>query len=310
MSYLADFCKMTTSTGGTGAVTLVAQTGYPALSDVITGTRLVSYVFAEYTNASKVTLSKAETGLGSYVASTGVLTRTAIRSTWDGSAYLPKFGTSTAPTAINFGTTSANIDVTVTPLSSGVVPPVPFVYGAVASVADGIGTGAMNITSSSTLAMTSGTVYYIPYLLVSETQLSQFSVRSTTTLTGGSPTLDCAIYEVGSNGIPGKRLINFTQITAIGGTSTTYTSSAIATPVYLPPGWYWVGLLHLAAGASGTFTPRAGLQSQAGPGGAYMASNQATCVNRSLVSQTVLNDPATAPTSAESSNLTYSVWFK
>jgi len=295
VSNLLDFCRMTSSTGGTGALTCTAQTGYPAVSDAITGARFVNYSIAEYTASAKVQLSKAETGIGSYVASTGVLTRTKILSTWDGTDYRPLYGTATAPTALSFGSTSANIDITVSPIAGTTMPALPFVYGSVASVASGLGPTASNFSSAvGSSFLTSGNVYYLPYYLPISLFVASFTFREVTGLTGGSPTMDCAVYEISSDGTPGKRLVNFTQKTGIGTADTTYTSTALATPIFLPVGWYYVALLWLAAGASGSMAVRASTLLNSGPQGMLWASNPAN--NPPWVtSQTALNDPATAP---------------
>lgn len=296
MASRADFIRMTSTTGGTSTLTCSAQTGYPIVSKAFTGTITVDYSISEYTDSTKVTLSKAETGIGSYDTSTEVLTRTRVLSTWDGTNYLPKYGTSTAPSAINFGTTSANIDIMIAPIANGIMPPIPFTSGAVASVTDGLGVlqGNLQVTTT-TAVLASGTTYYVPYLLMYGAMFSKFSVRTTATLTGGTPTLDGAVYEVGTNGLPGKRLISFTQITSVGTTNTTYTSTALATPVGLVPGWYYFGLLHIANSASGSFTLRAGSCFSPSPIGALLNSNPMVGAG-SVTAQSALNDPATAMT--------------
>jgi len=226
-----------------------------------------------------------------------VLTRTKVLSTWDGTTYLPNPGSATAPTALNFGTTSANIDIVVSPMASGILPPMPFVYGSVASVSDGLGAAPINSTTHVNHNVTSGTVWYWPILIGSYGPFSQFTARTTLALTGGSPTLDFAIYEIASDGTPGNRLINFTQITEVGTANTTYTSTAIATPVMLVPGWYWAAALHLAAGASGTFQVRGTNIATGGPQGSYFANAAVWMGPKTLTGQTALNDPATAPSS-------------
>ena len=305
----ADFIRMTSATGGASTLTCTAQTGYPIVSKAFTGTRMVDYTISEYTDSTKVTLSKSETGIGSYDTSTEVLTRTKVLSTWSGSAYLPKFGTATAPSAISFGTTAGNIDIMITPASGGILPPVPFVYGTVASVSDGLGTCALNFGTTASSTPATGVTWYWPVLIGSQGPFSQFTFRTAAALTGGSPTFDHAIYEVSSTGAPGKRLINFTQITAVGTTNTTYTSTAIATPVYLVPGWYWAGALFVAGGATGTFTIRGATLAPGGPQGSLFASAANFGSAKSISGQTSLADPATAPTAQISNTTTVPALF-
>lgn len=310
-----DFCRMTSSTGGTGALTCAAQTGYPLVSEAFTGTRFVEYTIVEYTSSAKTQPSKAETGIGSYVTSTEVLTRTKVLSTWDATDYLPKFGTATAPTALSFGTTSANIDIMVGPMAAGSIPPVPFQAGAVGSVNDGLGMLPMNfiMPSSTSSILTNGRATYFPALIAQTAPISKASVRVTTgaTAAGGTPsTFSLAIYEVGSNGLPGKRLIDFGSLGRPTTTGSTLTAT-LGTPVFLSPGWYFVGALYVAGTDTGTPALRAPGAAAIGgsPIGGLLSS--AVPIGASYVdSQTALNDPATTPNAQNSGNAVYpSFWF-
>lgn len=293
----ADFIRMTSSTGGTSTLTCSAQTGYPALSKAFTGTRLVDYTIAEYTSSAKTQLSKAETGVGSYNTSTEVLTRTKILSTWDGTTYLPNPGSATAPTALSFGTTSANIDIMIGPTASTGQITIPFVMGSVASVASGLGLPPLNQTNGTTASFGTGTVFYWPVFIANGTPISKFTIRETTSLTGGTPTVEMAIYEVASDGSPGKRLIAFGTLTP-GTANTTYTSAPIATPVSLAPGWYWAAYLYVANGATGSLTLKTANILGCSPQGALMSNTTASVGSLAIFSQTALSDPAAAPTAA------------
>lgn len=306
----ANFIRMTSTSGGTGTMTCTAQTGYPIVSEAFTGVRFIEYAIAEYTDSTKVTLSKAETGIGSYNTSTEVLTRTSVLSTWDGTDYLPKYGTSTAPTALNFGTTSANIDIMIAPMAGGVMPPQSFIAGTVASVSDGTGHIPLNYQNigANALTVTHQQVRYFPVLIGHTRMYSQFTVRQVGATTGGSPTADCAIYEFGSDGLPGKRLISFTQ-KAVGSANTTYTSTALATPIPLICGWYWAGFLWQNGGGSGG-TFRSGPILGGGVAPLLTFSTNMSGV-LTLASQSALNDPATAATAiADSTNAAPVITFK
>jgi len=290
---LGDGLLFTSSTGGTGALTCATQTGWPDPSKIWTGARFGRYTIVEWTSSGKTQPSLRESGIGSYDTSSGILTRTSPRSTWDGTNYRPKAGTGTAPSALNFGTTAANIDIMFTPATGDMMQALPFVMGAVASVTDGLGIAPLNIFVNSSATFTSGVVQYTPIWLPGGiTQLSQFSVREVGAVTGGSPTLDCALFEIGSNGAAGKRLVSFTQQN-IGAANTTYTSSALGTPEPFAGEWVWQGLLYVANGASGSPTFRGGVPMVGGPQGGLFANSTFNAAH-TKGSQTSLTDPATA----------------
>lgn len=295
---LADGIRLTSSTGGTGALTCSAQTGWASPANAFTGTRYIQYAIAEYSSGAKTQLVNLETGIGSYVTSTNVLTRTLVLSTWNGTTYLPNPGSAAAPSALSFGTASANIDVTIAPIAGGQLPALPFLMAAAAGLSDGAGTSPLNMLPSGSATLGSGVVYYVPILWAMATPLSQFSFYciTGTTLSGGAPTMDCAVYEIGSDGKPGKRLIAFTRAAGIFAPSTLYISAALATPVALTPGWYYQGVLFQAGGATGVFKQASGLFLGTSPMGSYLGVPNSIGV----ATQTALNDPATAPTAASS----------
>lgn len=277
------------------------------VSNAFTGTRTVEYAITEYTTSGKTVLARGETGIGSYNTATEVLTRTKVLSTWDGTNYLPKFGTATAPTALSFGTTAAKIDVTVSPMAAGIIPTVPFVYGVVANVADGLGSPAINFSASgSTQVQISGTVSYIPILIGHTGPFTQVALRSVVAITGGAPLFDASIYEVASDGSPGRQIVSFTQLTAFQAIGTYQLTAPL---FHLPPGWYWLATLFQAGGATGSFTMRASTIDGAGPGGSLLLQG-GPFGSKTLAAQTALNNPATAPTAVANSTLSPLMLFK
>lgn len=287
-------------TGGTGTLTLVAISGWPAFSNVFTGVRLVDYEINEYTDASKTVLAQQECGEGSIDTSTGILTRTRIDSTWNGTTYLPNPGSATAPTALNITNTAANVDIICGPSAASMMAAVPFYYGAVGSVSDGLGLPPFNFNSANSSVspnLTSGTVWYSPSYLAHRGPFSQASVRVTTGTTGGTPTLTVGVFEVASDGSPGKKLIDFGSVGTTSNTAPfTLTSSALSTPVSLPPGWYWTGILWVANSATGTPIIKAASGGLPGPGGVFLSNASPFASLLTVGSQTVLTDPATPPT--------------
>src|SRR5271165_1402756 len=246
-------------TGGTGNLTLVDVSGFPGFDNVFAGTRWVRYTIDEYTDSTFATLKQSETGIGAINTSTLVLTRTSIKSTWNGTTYLPNPGSATAPTAISFGNTAASIQIMCSPVAGSLLPSIPAVAAAATNLADGVGLPGLGVSvSSSNFSLTSGIVYYFPVLIMHEGPFSQASVRVVGVTTGGTPTLSVAIYEVDltNAGLPGKKLADFGSL-GVTTTAATITSAALSTPVYLAPGWYYVAVLYIANSASGTPTVRA-----------------------------------------------------
>ena len=308
---LGDGILCTSSTGGTGTLTLSTQTGWPDPSEIWTGTRFGIYTIIEWTDATKSVPVQRESGVGTFDTSAGTLDRTKPMSTWvaSGTTYLPNPGVGTAPTALNFGTTAANIDIMLTPCSMAQALSIPFVSAAVASVVTGLGLAQANITPSGNQALVHQQPSMFPFLWLGGGQVSQFSVYTTTTLTGGSPTLDCAVYEVGSNGLPGKRLVNFNQLSGIGTANTPYTSTALATPQPLPVDMYFCELLWLNGGGSGTCTVRGGIPWGAMPNGGY-TTNASWFSSIGAASKTTLPDPSDTPTLQYNTGSVPVVWLK
>jgi hypothetical protein len=276
--------------------------------------RILNYEIREWTDSTKTVLSLWERGIGSYNTSTEVLTRSKVLYTWSGSAYLPKFGTATAPTAISFGSTAANIDIMFNLLVGQPLGGLPFVYGTVASVADGLGVPQISVatSSSATLSPSTGVVYYTPIYLQTLGPLSQASIRVTTgaTAAGGTPsTLSVAIYEIATDGTPGKKLVDFGSLGRPTTSNATITNSAIATPIYIYPGWYWMAVLYVAGTDTGGCTIRGLNTLVGGPQGGLFADGWVSS-HLTVSGQTALNDPATAPTAHANSQYTPFVFFK
>jgi hypothetical protein len=309
-------------TGGTGTLTLAAVTGWPSFALVFAQDRFVDYEINEYTDATWSVLSKRETGIGTYTHSGTTLARTFVINTWDGSTYLPVAGSGTAPTAISFGNTAANVRIVCSPSSGNAVTTPAMVSQGVSGVSDALGFAPLNLLPSSTsltTAMSLGYSIYSPIYLANRGPISQATSRLVTpNTTGATPSkLYVAIYEVNSSGMPGKRLIDFNGtgggpvVTDLSAAAGNYSSSALTTPIYLPPGWYYQGVVAVANNGTGGPSIRGCWASMAGPLGTTLAN--ATPLNGYAFigpSQTALNDPATAPTALNSGQTPALILFK
>jgi hypothetical protein len=228
---LANWVEGTSTTGGTGALTVSSVSGSPTFTSVwgSSGTRFVHYSIVEFTDTTFATVAKAENGVGSVALSTNALTRTRVFESWDGSAH----GTS----AVSFGTSSGLVRVRIS-ATAQTWPNLPQFYLAASPSEDlGMPSAAMTVTANA--AVTAGREYYSPFLwlggVITQAGLSVSTAVSSTSAKAG-------IYEVGSDGKPGQKLLDLTS----GGAITTATTGAKVVSVsatLLPPGWYYSGLL-------------------------------------------------------------------
>lgn len=242
----ANFVEETTTsiagTGGNGAVTLTAIASTPRFSTVFgTQATTIRYVIED-------TVSKSfEVGVGSVAGN--VLTRTRPQITWNGTTY-----DDSTPSAIAFGSTptSGNIKIRIaaTAESQGAA------FGSVQTVATGDNWRdypfsdhfLQNTGIGNTTTLTAAREYYQPYKLDRAGLLTGF--QSEVVTSPGASNYKLALYPCTHAGIPGSKILDFvTQSAAAGGfKSDTATGSwTPAGPVWLTPGWYYIGMIGDAA---------------------------------------------------------------
>jgi hypothetical protein len=247
----ANWIDNTSSTGGTGALTLSGVTGSPGYTDAFgtSGTRTVEYQALEYTDSTRAELVRAESGVGSIALSTGVLTRSLVTATWvaSGASYLPKPGVATAPSALSFGTTAANIRIILAPVADGALP-----YGHNTGNSEGVlpffftgtaGPGTNNLTHQEIR------YWYYPWLH-NRRPISVVTIRMGATYTGGSSSYNLGIYAVGTDGFPAEQLADFGNLGSI--VSGNISSGALTNPIQPPTGGFYVAELAQFSGGSGT----------------------------------------------------------
>jgi hypothetical protein len=280
-NYVAETTTSIAGTSGNGAVTLTAITSTPRLSTVFgTQATVIKYVIEDTVN------KKFERGIGSVASN--VLTRTKVQETWDGTTY-----TVASPTALQFGSspTSGNVIVRMAPTADAIPGVIDVTQSTVAGDAtwrDYPFSGAYHSTSGtgSTAILVAGTEYYSYYELKAAGNLKgvQFEVK---TLVAAS-NMKLALYSVGSDGLPGAKIVDFvTTSTATTGvkTDTATGSWSPATAILLNPGWYVIGYISdgaIAISTSGTGsnfqrqTPLGRKNSYGNSGGLSVAGNYAT----------------------------------
>lgn len=232
-----NWVEFTSTTGGTGALTLTELAGFPSVQDIVgtTGSRWLGYTILEWSNGVYAgPPAKAEHGIGSLALATGVLTRTKRLSTWNGTDY-----ETINPSAISFGTTANNIRVVLAPTAELNPDVLPF-YN-VASPAEALGLTSSHATvGSATLALgASGREHYVPFRWCGCGDATHVGLAVTTSQ--GSTAAKIGFYAVDSTGLPGARLIDATGASPVTTAATGPQVSACS--FHLPTGWYYACVL-------------------------------------------------------------------
>lgn len=218
----ANWIEATSSTGGTGALTLTDVANRPNFDDVFSGTTLVEYVVEE------PDAGKFESGVGSFVASTKVLTRSRILSTFTAGAY-----DATQPAAVDFGT--SGVTVRCAPTADIGAYGHTWVQG---SFGDGAYVGQSYAAASSpgNNTLTIDREYYCP-MWWGGGRITSVAVY--VSVLQASSGVKAAIYEVGTDGLPGRRLWH--TASPLAGTAVAMVAESVA--LHLPPGWYYYGII-------------------------------------------------------------------
>ncbi len=295
----ADWIWMQSATGGAGALTCAAVAGWPGWANVIAGPRRVSYTILQFADTGLQTPVQMETGIGNFDPVAGILTRTTVQRTWDGAAYLPREGVATQPTALAFGADATKVRISCTP-TVDLMPALPYV-GASVGGGDGYGSLPANVTNAlvGSYQLGSGTIEYNPIYLAHRGPFSTATLRvgdGGGTYTGGTQSLTAAIYEVGADGLPGRKLIDFG---AIGGAApfaaaAFVSNTPLPVPVDLEPGWYYQAILGIYSGGTGGPPRVKGATSMWGvsPLTTRLATGGTLGIEAQVTGQSVLADPA------------------
>ena len=237
-------------TGGSGTITLASVSGWPQPTDVFgtSGTMFVMYSIAEYTDSTLVTLSKYESGYGSLVLSTNVLTRTTVLKTWTSGGSYARTGAS----ALTFGNTAANVRITLGASVHNVRG------GLLKACNDGdnytlFNPAQLRDSTIGSVAPVNGTMYYWSFEHVFAGIITTVAIEVAT----GESGKECRIgvYDVDTaDGLPENLITEFTSATQISlTTGSAFASVTMGTPFHLPPGRYWMAL---QTNATGTGTIR------------------------------------------------------
>ena len=212
---LANWTKATTTTAGTGDLTLAAVTGFPTFADVFSVGQIVAYSIL---NSSGQPI---EEGVGCYSAA-DTLTRTVPCATYSGGVY-----DSTAPSVISLSGTYTVIASSV----RGMAPTLPQINTAAAARYFSSPSHQASVNSRSLVA---GDLLAVPFLFSAGRPVDAFAIEVTTL--GASAVARVGLYSVGANGLPSKLLIESADIDC----STTGVKVSTFGAVSIHPGWYYM----------------------------------------------------------------------
>lgn len=297
------------STGGTGTQTLAAPPSgmnsvdpYAALSGNGWGTSVgvpVAYSIVEYTDATFALPKQSESGVGTLLLGASIsattLARTKPLQTVTSMNSQPAMvgGQKSAPSAIDIGT-AANALVFIGPTSWQMQ------RSLTAYATSGVSGAALDGVCPFQGAVNAGTnanwqnqraVYQRVLLGFSGLIKSVSWYAQTGAGAASTQTMDGAIYAVGSDGRPGKKLLNFDQNSSLPANLNTLTATTQGA-VFFFAGYYYMGFLPQFGGGT---TPNVRCATSVAPSPLGTASGSAfgPMAKGTVSSVTTLDDPAT-----------------
>lgn len=214
----------TTTTSGTGTITLTAVTGRPRFSDAGVG-ELVPYAIKDGNNW--------EWGMGT-VAATNTLVRAVVTATYVSGTY-----DNTSPTAITLSGSSA--DVYLAPIAENVSPGLPIVSSTYGRKA--VFSSHYMMETDVAYALTADRLYLVPFKTDSAYDINGFYIHMT--VAGAASTkARIGLYQMKSDGQPGEVIVETADI------ATDVTAGVLSPSVTqkrINPGWYFIALVNTGA---------------------------------------------------------------
>lgn len=219
---LANGIKQTTTTTGTGNLTLTAVTGYPTLANAFAVNQPFSYVLLDANGLFK------EAGIG-YLSDATTLVRARVSATFSGSAYVKDAATAASLT----GTTT----VICTPHAASMEAMLPTVDGQ--SGINRMVSPANRNLNVTPFPLVGLRLYYVPFLLRTGGVVTSLNANVTTAGAAGA-VVRMGVYTCKADGYIGDLLAT----TADAATdSTGLKVGPLTAPAALPPGWYFAAIV-------------------------------------------------------------------
>lgn len=228
---LVNGFKQSTTTTGTGNITLATVTGFaPFSAKYSTGTNGDPIPYAIVRDSDGVGV---EWGLG-HLDTTTTFVRDKILATWDGATYVEN-----APSAVSLG--AGPYTVMVADMSA-IRPIAPVATDSALSSPRHLLGGQISANPGGSVGLTNGTAVLVPFRLDVCGVISGIATKVTTAATTGTTkNIRAALYAADKNGHPGNVIA---ESTAGVSASTTGTKAlSFAAGVRLPAGWYFVAML-------------------------------------------------------------------
>lgn len=237
-NYVEETTTSIAGTSGDGAVTMTAIASTPRFSTVLgTQATIVRYVIEDTVG------KRFESGIGSVAAN--VLTRTRPQVTWDGTTY-----SDNAPAALQFGSAPASGNIRIR-MSATAESQGPTMAGRNATIAGDTSWRDYPISANMTWTsngagggISADLQVYACYLLNTAGRLTGVQIDVATAV--ASSFMKLALYPCNNAGLPGSKILDFNNLDT--GTTGIKTDTATGTwspagPVFLTPGWYYVGMI-------------------------------------------------------------------
>jgi len=223
---LSNWCKGTTTTTGTGTITLASVTGRPLPS--------AAHAIGEYVQYSINTSDgKFESGIGQIGASE-TLARSTVTATWDGTTYDATSGT---PLTLSGGPD----DVFVTPIAAVLQSAAKYPLTnstAVYSTNRAVVSAHLIYSEATTPLPRAQSQIAYPFELKTSGILTGFQVKVLTAQAGH--TLILGLYEQTTDGTPGRLLAKTSSPIDVS-TTGIKTQTLSGSNIRLSPGFYWIG---------------------------------------------------------------------
>ncbi len=283
----ANWARDTTTTTGTGSLTLSAVTGYPRLSDALPVNLRFGYAILDDTTGAPI-----ECGMG-YLSNSTTLVRERVLQTMVS-------GTFTQVSASAVTLAAGTKRVIAAPLASTVAASLPTIGNGAGArhISNGLAIAPLNVGFYNGLD-TVGRMNVIPFYLDFGGVVNGFAITVVTAQ--ASTIVRVGLYAVKADGAAGELLVEGS--TAFD-TSTTGVKTSSFTARVFPPGWYYLGILSNGTtisleGTGGTTVQNTFIR--AAPWGTEATGSN---VAGYALGQATTGMPATCPALTFSTNLT------
>jgi hypothetical protein len=220
---IGNAIKMTTSTTGTGNLSLSSVANYPTFADAFALNQLVSYSLLDSNGLF------LEAGVG-YLSATTTFVRARVTATYSGGTY-----TDESPSAVNLSGTTT---VICTPHAATMEAMLPTVDGQTAGLNRFLSPANRN-TASTTLATPVLRCYYVPFLLRCGAPIGSLSFN-VTGAGAASTVARVGIYGLKSNGYMGDLMATTGDVAT---DTTGLKTTSLASAIFLAPGWYYTAFV-------------------------------------------------------------------